>query len=266
MNDYIQIDTMYLRADGYLKNNAPADIKLEYFINRANKKHNFKFNYNNAVWDGINTPISIICPIHGQFTQKPSDHVQSSNGCQQCGKTVINNPHNRYTLEQFIKKSNKLHNNAYTYELVEYKRITDEVTITCPSHGPFTTIARNHYQGRGHCPHCHKRESGFYSHGYFNNHPEAKLLLGKLYFVRMYNDSESFYKIGITKYSAYHRFYVDEKIKYNVEIIKEVEMPLYEAYKQEQHLLQKYSLHYATPLIDFGGKTECLTIDIRSEL
>lgn len=266
MNTYIVISPKHFRADGVLSPRAPKNIKLAYFINRSNKKHNFKFDYSLCEWTNVNTAVRIICPIHGEFTQKPQDHYSSKHGCQQCGNNKLSTPHNKISCEDFIQQCAELHNNRYTYEQVVYTRITDEIIVTCPVHGNYTTIARNHYQGRGVCPNCYKRNSGFYSEGYFTNHPEAKGIAGKLYFVRLYNDDESFYKVGITKHSAYHRFYVDDRIPYNIEVIKEVEMPLYEAYIREQQILEEYKDYYVEPNIDFAGRTECLNIDIRNLL
>jgi hypothetical protein len=41
------------------------------------------------------------------------------------------------TKEQFIEKSNKIHNNKYEYSLVEYKNKRTKVKIICSIHGVF---------------------------------------------------------------------------------------------------------------------------------
>lgn len=57
------------------------------------------------------------------------------------------------TLDKFIEKSNQIHGNKYDYSKVEYKHVTDIVTIICPEHGEFKQQARQHYRGQG-CPKC----------------------------------------------------------------------------------------------------------------
>lgn len=55
--------------------------------------------------------------------------------------------------EQFIKKSNKVHNNKYNYSLVKYKNSSVKVEIICTVHGPFLQTPGNHMRGQG-CPKC----------------------------------------------------------------------------------------------------------------
>lgn len=262
----ITIDPKYFRKDGVLSPRAPSPIKLAYFINRCNTKHNFKFDYTKTDWVNAKTPVTIICPVHGEFTQLPQDHYSSKTGCPKCGAEKLKHHPNKITQEAFIDECSKQHIGFYTYENTVFDGVLKPVIVTCPVHGDFSIHARSHLNGKGFCPKCYHRNTGFYSEGYFSNHPEKKEIPGKLYFVRLYNDTESFYKVGITKHGAYHRFYVDDKIPYNVDIIKETDMLLYDAYQKEQMLLEKYKNNYVVPLINFAGKTECLNIDIRTEI
>jgi hypothetical protein len=61
------------------------------------------------------------------------------------------NESTRYTLEDFISKSNKVHNNKYDYSLVEYKQCKSKVEILCPidDHGTFWQNPYNHMSGGG---------------------------------------------------------------------------------------------------------------------
>ncbi|MCK9369603.1 hypothetical protein M0R04_06820 [Candidatus Dojkabacteria bacterium] len=52
------------------------------------------------------------------------------------------------TLEQFIEKANKVHNNKYDYSLVEYINNSTKVTIKCNTHGTFTQKPGNHLTGK----------------------------------------------------------------------------------------------------------------------
>lgn len=54
----------------------------EQFIEMANKVHNNKYIYSNEYVDR-NTKIKIICTRHGEFLQKPHDHLHGK-GCPKC--------------------------------------------------------------------------------------------------------------------------------------------------------------------------------------
>lgn len=54
------------------------------FFNRANKAHNNFFDYSLASYVNSTTPIAIICPLHGVFSQTPKDHYRC--GCTECGR------------------------------------------------------------------------------------------------------------------------------------------------------------------------------------
>lgn len=59
-------------------------------------------------------------------------------------------------LEDFVNKSNLIHNNFYDYSLVDYKNNNIKVKIICPIHGTFEQIPKNHTKGQG-CPKCATR-------------------------------------------------------------------------------------------------------------
>ena len=46
---------------------------LETFINKANHIHENKYDYTNALWNGVGTKLKIICLNHGEFEQTPSN-------------------------------------------------------------------------------------------------------------------------------------------------------------------------------------------------
>jgi len=59
----------------------------------------------------------------------------------------------KLTLEEFIKKSNLIHNNKYDYSLVKYKNNRTKVKIICPIHGEFEQIPLEHLNGTN-CSKC----------------------------------------------------------------------------------------------------------------
>jgi hypothetical protein len=54
------------------------------FISKSHIKHNFRYNYDNFIYEGSNIKGIIICPIHGPFNQEPKSHLWGC-GCPDCG-------------------------------------------------------------------------------------------------------------------------------------------------------------------------------------
>lgn len=48
------------------------------FIQKAHINHGDKYNYSQVNYINANTRINIICPIHGEFQQLPSNHLTSN--------------------------------------------------------------------------------------------------------------------------------------------------------------------------------------------
>ena len=126
------------------------ETKLD-FINKANKIHNKKYGYSKVNYSGAYTQICIICPIHGEFWQIPHNHL-IGNGCPKCGFERIKMVNSSNTNE-FIKKSNMVHNNKYNYSKVDYVNAYKNVCIICPIHGEFWQTPTKHLCGGG-CQKC----------------------------------------------------------------------------------------------------------------
>jgi hypothetical protein len=50
------------------------------FMDEMNTLHNNKYDYSKAVYKNNKIPIIIICPLHGEFNQRPDMHLRGS-GC-----------------------------------------------------------------------------------------------------------------------------------------------------------------------------------------
>ncbi len=61
----------------------------------------------------------------------------------------------KLTLESFLERSEKIHNNKYDYSKVEYTNAKTKVCIICPKHGEFWQTPDNHLKGKG-CAYCAK--------------------------------------------------------------------------------------------------------------
>ena len=118
----------------------------EDFIKKARLKHGDKYDYSKVDYKNYEDNVTIICPIHGEFKQQPSIHLQG-NGCPYCGGTK------KLTTAEFIKKAREVHGDRYDYSKVDYKNAKTEVIIICPRHGEFKQQPYLHTIGYN-CPKC----------------------------------------------------------------------------------------------------------------
>ena len=62
----------------------------EDFIKKAKAIHGDKYDYSKTVYKNISTKICITCPIHGEFWQRPDNHLQGK-GCPKCFQSKLEN-------------------------------------------------------------------------------------------------------------------------------------------------------------------------------
>lgn len=123
----------------------------EQFISEAKAINGDKYDYSKSIYKGANVKVCIICPIHGEFWQTAIEHLKGHQ-CMKCSKIEMANK-NTMSTEDFILKSNMIHNDKYDYTNTIYINNKNSVDITCPIHGNFKQIAGYHLQGNG-CPKC----------------------------------------------------------------------------------------------------------------
>ena len=56
---------------------------IDKFIKNSHEIHKNKYNYAKVEYKNAKTKVIIICPVHGEFKQRPSEHI-SRNGCPKC--------------------------------------------------------------------------------------------------------------------------------------------------------------------------------------
>ena len=122
---------------------------FESFVALARKQHGDKYDYSKAEKEYVNrkTPVTIICPIHGEFRQKPSNHIER--GCPMCGGTQ------KKDRDYFISEAKKVHGDKYNYDSVVYVNMRQYVDVICPEHGKFRQKPYKHLNGQG-CPLCNE--------------------------------------------------------------------------------------------------------------
>jgi hypothetical protein len=182
----------------------------EKFIEESIKIHNNKYDYSKVNYINSNTKIIILCPIHGEFEQKPCVHTSGS-GCMKCGTDSKRN-----NLFTFIEKSKLIHGELYDYSLVNYLNNYTKVKIICKIHGEFEQKPNIHLSGCG-CTIC------FGTKTYDNQEfiEKAKLIHGELYDYSLVNYVNNYTKVKIicNKHGIFEQI-PNSHLSYSVLIVK----------------------------------------------
>jgi hypothetical protein len=54
------------------------------FLERARVVHGTKYDYSKVKYYTTDTPVTIVCPTHGEFIMRPRAHYQDRRGCPSC--------------------------------------------------------------------------------------------------------------------------------------------------------------------------------------
>jgi hypothetical protein len=140
------------------KENFYQKLTAEEFIKRAKEVHGDKYDYSLVDYKGCQTKVKIICPIHGEFEQEPTAHINQKQDCPFCAfqKRAVKNSLSKQT---FITRANKIYGNKYKYDLSNYSNSYSEIEITCPIHGIFIQKAYNFLRGCD-CQKCNSSSKG----------------------------------------------------------------------------------------------------------
>ena len=120
----------------------------EEFIEEASAIHSNKYIYTNTLYKNRISPISIICPKHGEFTLPQASRHLEGRGCKQCYLEAM-----FLSREEYITQANEKHHNYYSYDNMVYVGKKKHITVTCPLHGDFVINAEKHSKG-ARCKKC----------------------------------------------------------------------------------------------------------------
>lgn len=138
--DYLIKPHNFLHGQGCPKCSSHQFITRESFILRAKKIHNNRYDYSKVNFIKASEPVCIICPIHGEFFQKPNVHLNGC-GCQKCYGTP------KLTTEEFIEKAKTIYGDKYDYSKVNYTGNKNKICIICPTHGEWLVTPNNFLRG-----------------------------------------------------------------------------------------------------------------------
>jgi hypothetical protein len=173
--------------------------KVNLFIDKAFVVHGNKYDYSKVKIGKYRDKIEIICRVHGSFFQRIDSHL-SGRGCSICSGN------SKKTRADFIEKSKSIHGDKYDYSKSIYVNNETKLEIICHKHGSFFQQPNSHFNGSGCCK-CYKLVAGGHSRTTyvkrcFLNHSG----MANLYIIKCFDDSECFYKVGITSLSLKERF------------------------------------------------------------
>ena len=128
-----------------------AKLTTEEFIAKAKAVHGDRYDYSKVKYVDSKTKVCIVCKEHGEFWQKPGNHLRGIR-CHQCG---IEDRRAKRTLpvEDFLESAKAIHGDKYDYSKVQYINRKTSVCIICPVHGEFWQSPKKHLAGHG-CEKC----------------------------------------------------------------------------------------------------------------
>ena len=238
----------------------------EKFLEKCNKKFSNKYSYDLTDYTGVTgETIKITCPIHGEFRNKPINHIISGTGCPKCG-LLQKDSSKTYQYDETIEELTKQYGGDYEYPEYNkktYKNRRSSIDIICKKHGLFKKSVQKHLSGQA-CYQCCVEKMiednilvGGYSEKLFSDKPELINLPAILYYLKINNGE--FYKIGISRICTENRI---KALKWksfgdikNIEILKEWKDSLYSCFHKEQKILsdnQKFRRYekWSTELFD----------------
>lgn len=98
--EFWQFTNNHLQDCGCPKCSEHRSIDTEYFISKSREIHGDRYNYEKSNYINARTPITITCPIHGDFSQNPQFHMKGG-GCPRCSA-----PRGEVLCENILKKYN----------------------------------------------------------------------------------------------------------------------------------------------------------------
>lgn len=124
------------RTAGLQKKNAETiHLRSDRWVSKAKHFHGEKFNYSKVQYLDAKTPVTIICPTHGEFLQLPDSHLTS--GCRACADEELLG---KYSEKYFVDNPTTVDKDATLYyiKLVFGDEVFYKVGIT-------TTSVRNRF-------------------------------------------------------------------------------------------------------------------------
>lgn len=127
----------------------------EQFIEKCIEIHGNKYDYSKTFFVRSRDPVSIICPKHGEFTQRASVHLEGK-GCRLCKNEKIGK-NLKHTKEQFIENLSEWSKENLDFSNFNYVTNKIKGKVRCKVHDiEFETRPSNLIKNKRSCPECVK--------------------------------------------------------------------------------------------------------------
>lgn len=222
------------------------------FVSQAVGRHGDLYDYSNIKYVNSNQNVEIFCKLHGGFEQTPANHLKGK-GCPACSYEVL-----RKTTDTFIEQSIVAHGGKYyDYSETFYDTADSKVKIICPEHGAFEQRAANHLMGQG-CKECANLRKGWSRTKYIARCEKKYKSKSNLYVIECYNNTEHFYKIGITAQEVKRRFY-GKQMPYEYKVVTLIKFNSGFSWDLERQIHRVLRDFKYRPSVEFRGDTECFS-------
>ena len=143
----------HMRGTGCPNCSGKVKLTIYTFIEKANIIHDFKYEYFESIICNNKSKVKIRCKTCEHiFYQSVASHLRGK-GCPKC-KTQNTISRCKLPTQEFINRSNVIHDFKYEYTYIEYVNYYVNVSIKCKECNKiFFQSPSNHLQGKG-CPYC----------------------------------------------------------------------------------------------------------------
>lgn len=162
--EFLQTPDSHLNGQSCSKCSGVFRYNTNEWIEKVKKVHGERYDYSKVEYVNNSTKICIICKEHGEFWQKPADHIKGRN-CPKCTGHFMDK--NFFLIKAKDIYKDKSGNPLYDYSLVDYKDSSTYITIIChkidpktgKEHGKYSKTPNKHLSGQG-CPLCGNESGG----------------------------------------------------------------------------------------------------------
>jgi len=208
----------------------------------------------------------VICPTHGEHSNKVKEHTKSEFGCKEC---ALDSRFGNKLLQRkkgFLKRVGVIHpESKYDLSNCLYIDSQTKVEIYCNTcHNSFMIAPKHFVAGHG-CPKCGKRKaaeqlSGFYNIKVIERNKDRHIIENNnLYVMSMDLEGDIHYKIGIAM-NVPNRLSTIKMHVENPELLFSFPFNTYKAFYLEQYLHEIFNKFRYKTLRSFPGHTEVFTL------
>jgi hypothetical protein len=230
--------------------------KNKYFEYLARQIHGDKYNYSKVNFLNSDSDVIIICNKHGEFKQRPANHLTNEAGCLECSKLKASIKR-KLGKKEILKRANKIHNCKYDYVIAEDATVHDNLILICPKHGEQKPQKiSNHIHNNYGCYKCAKENSTKYAQTHSNINKDLDVYL---YHMKLIDKNDFvFYKIGLSINPKKRlKSFCNLKSKEILETKKGKLKDLYPLEQKYHSILKDFNVLYEPPELIGNGSTEC---------